>query len=498
MHLRLIGSLCLALGLLTSSRCAAQGNNPEDLDIPDESTPTASPVQQPTPGQSSSVEPAPPGAPTNQAAPVPEPPATPATSTVETPTEETVTIPRAVWEQLLRDVEELKRARAQAPTQPSATSEEPPPLEPPAETSGTAAPSGTEAETTTTGSRNYLLLPDISLILQAKGLVSSDKRDEDRRKLGLAEGELGIQGYLYPSVKADAFIVGAPSEDQPFQFEEGYLTFIGLRKGLNLNVGRKFTPFGRTGELHNHSWLYPRQLLPIRNLVSDEALVGDGVNLHYLLPLKGKLFVRASLGAFSGEGTGAQFNATDPTDPFFGGVPSGTGAGFTDRFYTGRLWFGYPAGDNGELDFGVSHARGNSEIADELGNISTGHVSLTGLDATYRRYLPGGKRLLLRSEYFRYKPSDGLFTNDASGWYGLLNYRYTKFDDIGLLYERSGFPQAPGDHENATSLIYTKQLTEQFYIRFMGTHGNRPGDGGYNELRVQFTAGIGPHTHNLE
>ncbi len=77
---------------------------------------------------------------------------------------------------------------------------------------------------------------------------------------------------------------GSPDEDSPFQIEEGYLTFLGLRKGLNINVGRKFAPFGRTGEVHNHSWLYPRQLLPLRNLVSPEALVGDGVNLNYLLP----------------------------------------------------------------------------------------------------------------------------------------------------------------------------------------------------------------------
>ncbi len=64
-------------------------------------------------------------------------------------------------------------------------------------------------------------------------------------------------------------------------------------------------------------------------------------------------------------------------------------------------------------------------------------------------------------------------------------------------YEHSGFPQAPGQHENAASLIYTKQFTEQFYLRLMGTHGTRAGDS-YNQLRLQFTAGVGPHTHNLE
>lgn len=405
--------------------------------------------------------------------------ASPATTVV--PSGEMVTIPRAVWEQLQRDVAALKAGRGAATTatpEPEAAAAE-----------AGAAP--------TAANRNYLSLPDISFILQAKGLLGSDKRDEGRTRLNLSEGELGIQGYVYPGVKADAFIVGAPAENQPFGLEEGYLTFLGLRKGLNINVGRKFAPFGRTGELHNHSWLYPRQLLPIRNLVSSEALVGDGVNFNYLFPTKGSLFVRGSLGFFSGEGTSTQFNLSNPNDPFFGGVPGGTTAGFTRRFINARLWAGHPIGDNGELEVGVSRAHGTSEIADDANNIYNGNVTLTGADITYRRFMGDGKRLLLRSEYFLHQPDGKLPTGRASGYYALANLRLDPYRDVGLLFERSGFPQAPNQHETALSLILTKQLTEQFYVRLMGTHGDRPG-GNYNELRLQFTAGLGPHTHSLE
>src|SRR5262249_2044681 len=150
-----------------------------------------------------------------------------------------------------------------------------------------------------------------------------------------------------------------------------------------------------TGEVHNHSWLYPRQLLPLSNLVSPEALTGDGVNLNYVLPLKGKTFARASFGAFSGEGTETQFNTTDPADPFFGGPPQGTGAGF-DRFYNGRLWLGHPVGKNGEFELGASHARGTSMIDDDMGNSLSGRVKLYGADASYRRFMGVNKRLLLR------------------------------------------------------------------------------------------------------
>ena len=347
---------------------------------------------------------------------------TPPSNTSSTPSDnalstsgETITIPRDVWEQLQRDVAELKASRAGATVE-------------------TVNP-----ETSAPASRNYLTLPDISLVLQAKGLLSNDKRDEERNRVGFSEGELTIQGYVYPNVRADAFIVGAPAEDE-FGFEEAFLTFEGVAKGLNVNVGRKFAPFGRTGELHNHSWMYPRQLLPIRNLVAEEALVGDGVNLHYLFPTGGKLFLRGSLGLFNGEGTETGVNISDPSDPFFGGLPGGPGSGFNSRFYNARLWGGLPLGKDGELELGVSHARGKSSILDDGANQFDGRVQLNGVDLSYRKFMDNGRRLSLRGEYFQYKPNN-LPTAKSSGYYGLASLKLDPRNDIGLLYEKIRFPK---------------------------------------------------------
>lgn len=468
------------LAILAVAPVFAQGTNPEDEPLDDTDAPTlAAPEASPstsTEATTTLIE-IPGELPNTTSTSTPN-----ATATTPVASGEMVTIPREVWEQLQRDVAALKTAQTSA-VAPVAT-----PSVAPAETPE-AAPE------TTSANRNYLALPDISFVMQAKGLLSSDKRDPDQRRLNLSEGELSIQGYVYPGVKAEAFLVGSPAEDAPFQIEEGFLTFQGVRKGLNINVGRKFAPFGRTGELHNHSWLYPRQLIPIRNLVSEEALVGDGVNFNYLFPLKGKTFLRGSFGVFSGEGSSTRINLSNPSDPFFGGVPGGTGAGY-DRFYNGRLWAGRSLGEDGEIEFGVSHARGSSNVADDADNISNGRVNLTGADLSYRKFMNGGKRLLLRSEYFKYNPRN-LPTVSASGYYALANLKLDPRKDIGLLYEKSGFPNAPGENENAFSAIYTKQLTEQFYMRLMGTRGNRAGDS-YNELRLQFTAGLGPHTHALE
>ncbi len=394
---------------------------------------------------------------------------------------EMIQVPRAVWEKLLRDVEALKGKNGVVEAAPPDAGTTPPTSE-------------SEAGRSQSGKRNYLLLPDISFSAQAKGRYSSDKRDEDRRRLSLSEAELAIQSDIYPGVRAEAFIVAEPGEDVPFGLEQGFIDFLGVRKGVNIRVGRDFTPFGRTGRQHTHSWLYTRQLLPIKNIVAEEELGGDGVLFSYLLPTKGKLFANAQFGIYNGL-SGGEISS----NPFGDEVPVGTGAGFNDRFYLGKLQLAHPIGRNGELELGTSYARGRSTLDDDQGtNLGTGRVNLLGLDASYRRFYGGEKRLLLRSEYFRNKPSGDLPTSTASGYYGLANYRMSRFKDVGLLYENSGFPQAPGARESALSLIYTKQFSEQFYVRLQGTRGRRPGQGSYNEATVQFTWGMGPHTHNLE
>ena len=515
---RALLALCILSPLAIVHQTRANAQDDLDDDIPDVVVATT-----PTPN-----EPTKPAAPTTPktdtakpaVAPIPAAPISAATvPTTQTPNttadaDNIVVVPRAVWEQLLRDVEELKRNRATTtPIAPDGTSGVVPPIDAPPDNvdAGTpAAPGASTApvapgqvattgdsgeETNVAGNRNYLLLPDISFIGQAKGILSSDKRNEDRNALRLTEGELAIQGTVYPNVAANAFIVGAPSEDEPFQVEEGYLNFIGVRKNLNILVGRKFVPFGRTGEQHNHSWLYARQLLPFQNLVSEEALTGNGALFRYLLPT-GKIFTNLDIGIWQGTGAGDIGN-----DPFGTTRPVGAGASFSGNFQTARLWSGIPLGPKQELELGASYARGGASAVDGDGNeLAGGRNTLNGLDISYRKFSGANKRLLLRSEYFSSRPSNGLeqVFNSASGYYGLANYRFSKYADVGLLYENSGFPQAANARENATSLIYTKQFTEQFYTRLQLTRGDSPFGGNYNQAILQFVFGLGPHTHNLE
>lgn len=340
-----------------------------------------------------------------------------------------------------------------------------------------------------------LSLPDISLIVQAKGYLSSDKRDERRNHLRISEAELAIQGYVYPNVKADAYFSTSPEEGVAMQVEEAYLTYLGAVKSLNAYVGEKHVPFGRTNLMHPHSLLYARQPLALRNLVAEESLIGEGLQASYLLPTPGSLFAQVDLGVWTKSGHSHEHEEDEETESVFPEIVSGDGVGFIDRFNTARLWLGAPIEANGEIEAGASYAKGSSH-GFTLGVPSD--ATLTGFDISYRHFWEGNRRLLLRGELIRRKEKAGFAQSEANGYYLFGNYRPSKYTNIGLLYDWSSFPQSTDLHESALSLILTKQLSEQYYIRLQATHGSRPGDDSYNELLLQWVWGIGPHTHNFE
>jgi len=508
-------SLALALPALLSLPTLAHAQNIEDEPIPDD-VPAAVPPARPAPGAPATA----PGAPATAPGVAATNPGVAATNPGVAATNpgvagtagasDNITVPRAVWEKLLRDVEDLKRGRGAGSSPASGSAGAALPGAPPssvddgtaepsagAPNAGGVAPVSTEGDANSSGNRNYLLLPDISFIGNVNGALSSDRRQERRGTLRFTEGEIGIQGSVYPNVNVNAFIVASPVTNEPFQVEEGNISFVGIRKNLNVILGRKFVPFGRSGEQHPHSWLYARQLLPRRSLLAEENIVGDGALFRYLLPT-GKFYTNLDVGVFTGGGAGQVSSS-----PFGNQSPQGPGASFTDRFTSARLWSGVAVGERQELEAGLSYAAGRAQVGDELGTaLGRGRNTLSGVDLSFRRFMGATKRLLLRTEYFGSNPSGGLTTNfrRANGYYGLANYRFDKFNDIGLLYENSGFPQisSNGAREKDLSLILTRQFTEQFYTRLHLTRGDSPGHGGFNAAFLQFVFGIGPHTHNLE
>jgi hypothetical protein len=393
----------------------------------------------------------------------------------------TVTVPAAEWEALKVRLEALEKEVQELKAAQAPPSEEAPAPAPPAPAPEAPAPTG----------GRYLALPDISLIAQAKGHLSSDAQDEGRDSLRVSEVELGVQGWVYPNVKADAFLTASPEEGAPFGVEEAYLTYIGLGSGLNLYVGKKHVAFGRTNLLHSHSWPYVNQPLVLRDLVAEESLLGEGAAVSYLLPTNSSLFAQLDVGTWTASAGHSHEHEGEEDEE---GV-HGTGAGFNEHFNTARLWASYPVTEESELEAGGSYAEGPAEMASVPGE---GRARLTGADLSYRHYGAADSRLLLRGEVLQRREESDVAASTAKGYYLFGNYRRDKYNSLGLLYSWSEFPQAPDLHESALSLIFTKQFSEQYYLRLQGVRGSRPGADPYNELWLQWVWGVGPHTHNLE
>lgn len=346
---------------------------------------------------------------------------------------------------------------------------------PPPPPDAVAAP--TTAQSASSNNR-YLLLPDISFISMVKGLFTSDKTNPDRNKFLFDSGELAIQSFVYPGIKQDAFIVFGNGEAK---VEEGYVTVQDLHVAklpLSATVGRRKAPFGRVNQLHPHSWAYIEPPTVLKNLVADESLTGDGAYLSYLFPTK--FFLQLDAGYWG-----------QPTPVDDGTAPTG-GAGFRDTFGTLRLWMSHRL-RGGDLELGASDAQGKGVGSAGFSPQNTLH----GLDLTYRTTALDSQRVLVRSEWLSHEQKDGGVTRRAEGYYVSVDKRQGPLHSIGLRYDDSSSPWSSG-REKSLSLIQTHQLTEQTYLRLQATHGDRPGLKNFNEFRLQWVWGVGPHTHSLE
>lgn len=410
------------------------------------------------------------------------------------------------------------RADASDPQTPAAlqvAQAETAPPPPPAEAE-TESPSGAQVPAPRGG--RYLQLPDISFIGSAMGKLSDDRRDSARDRFGLDEAEIGIQSYVYPSIRADAFIVAPGHEDFKLELEEGYVTHEQLPLRFTGRLGKFFVPFGRDNQKHPHSWLYARRPLVWRNLVTHEALTGNGLSLSWLAPTRSRLFLQVDVGAYTKAGhshsheeveaeeheheeelEGASARHEEEHEHEHHDIPEGAGANFSDKFYTARAWSGIPIGALGELEFGGSWARGSTEqVALPSGAFGSRNLQLTGLDVSYRAYGKEARRFLLRAEHLWHRYRSDLGRDETKGYYALANYRWSKYSDFGVLYDWTEMPGLHGHHESALSAMFTRQFTEQTYARLQLTRGNRPGKRGYNEAWLQIVWGMGPHTHQLE
>ncbi len=111
--------------------------------------------------------------------------------------------------------------------------------------------------------------------------------DEDTDNFSLRETEIDLRLPISPFAEGVAIFAFENAGNNEFEtlVEEGYAninlaTLLDNDWETTAKLGRFRPMFGRNNQLHLHDWLQVNQPLPVRNLLGDEGVVGEGLALR--------------------------------------------------------------------------------------------------------------------------------------------------------------------------------------------------------------------------
>lgn len=277
-------------------------------------------------------------------------------------------------------------------------------------------------------------IPDISVV----GIMEGS----NGHKFGFSEAELSIQGYLYPSIRADLFLSVAKDEvgDYGIAVEEAFVTATNIWDRVGMRVGTKKIDFGKVNAFHPEQWGFISRPTVLTHFLGEEGLTGEGGAISYLF--EAPFFLHAELGNWSEAETGT--------------------------FYTGRVSTSFEMPNESEFGIGVS------AVADA-------DDTLLGIDATFVSYPESGTRWKFQNEILK--------RADEWGAYSFLAYRWNPYWETGLRYDVSD-----GETDSFTGVI-THSLTETSKLRLEVGYDL---DAQVLASTVQFVFGMGPHSHTLQ
>src|SRR5204863_611105 len=159
--------------------------------------------------------------------------------------------------------------------------------------------------------------PDLAVISDFKGNVSSNNDNPARNRFDLGTIEFELRAAVDPRADAVAVIPFTRDVDDPLFFdpatangdvntgaeiEEAYLFLhdFGV-PNLTAKVGRFHLRFGRQNLLHKHDLPTTDPPLVNQAFLAPEALVDSGVSLSYVIPNPWDQYFEAVLEVISGE-----------------------------------------------------------------------------------------------------------------------------------------------------------------------------------------------------
>lgn len=317
-------------------------------------------------------------------------------------------------------------------------------------------------------------LPDISVIGDIDGKLSTNENDPNRNKVFVREVEFALQGYLYPEIRTDIFFSFHREKTGKVnsELEEAYVSFLQLFSDFNGKVGKMLVDFGKINKLHSEQLQYVDKPGVLTNFLGEHGLIGSGGSSGYLLPLS--FFSQIDISAW-------RIEASEEPEKF----------SLADIVYVIRLWNSFSLTDISEFEIGGSGAMGKGykylEYQDD--------VKLYGIDLTYKLWPDTYKRLIFQNEVLyiiRTIPADEL---KRYGFYNYLGYQFNKYWVIGGRYDFSDNVLVNNEKTNSISAIFANRLTESTMLRLQYTYGLETKS---HDIFLQFIFGIGPHSHPLQ
>lgn len=361
------------------------------------------------------------------------------------------------------------------------------------------------------GTFGSIMNPDISIIVDARYLVTDNKENDNRNKLRLKEAELAFQGYLYPGIRTD--IVAAleqeyegSSVETEIDLEEAFVSFLDLPCGFTGNVGRKFIDFGKLNPIHPHHWPFADMPAPLHNFFGHHNWFDDGGQFTYLFPLPA--FLTGTFGIWNGRELGHHHRHEEEKEvlPPFLEHEDATEATleWDGHVYCGRLYGNLFLDEEESSDLGFGYS-----IAWD----GTKNTTLHGWDLTFRHLWPESyHRLKIQTELF-YLDADHLENEHEDlqeesieevgsfGAYLLGQYTLNQYWEAGLRYDWSEFANNDKDYIWGVTPFVSYFFTHSTYVRlqykylFRDLHEGREDE---HAVFIQFVWGLGPHAHRLE
>jgi hypothetical protein len=162
--------------------------------------------------------------------------------------------------------------------------------------------------------------PDLAVVGDFKGNVSTNNDNPARNRFDLGTLELELRAAVDPRADAVAVIPFSREVEDPLFFdkasangdvdsgveiEEAYLFLhdFGI-PNLTAKLGRFHLRFGRQNILHNHDWPTADNNFVNQSFLGPEAITDNGLSLSYVLPtsLTGGQYIEAIAEIVSGEG----------------------------------------------------------------------------------------------------------------------------------------------------------------------------------------------------